>query len=159
MHDDVHLVVKGANRRAAREGPGFNILWQCLISNVTANMCFSHSWSTSHFKLLFSLIALIESYGCYAVLSNIEENKQEAVWSVLKQFWFFSPPLCRFGRVFKHTRSLQCRWMLQHCRQLFLQVSPGILHLCGWFKVYRWVLCHNGCQISLTGQSSWLFFL
>lgn len=49
--------------------------------------------------------------------------------------------LCRSGRVFKHSRSLRCRRMLEYCWKLLLQVSPGILHLCGRLQVYRWVLC------------------
>lgn len=77
----MHLVVDGANKRAVTETPGFNILWQCLISIVTANMCSSHSWR--HFK--FSLIP----FNDYAVLSDIEETQ------ALKNLAYFLlfPPL------------------------------------------------------------------
>lgn len=86
VYDDVHLVVNGANRRAATEAPGFNILWQCLISIVTANMCSSHSWRHSHFKLVFSLIAFIESYDYYAVFSNTEKTNRK-FWDIFESFF------------------------------------------------------------------------
>lgn len=149
VHDDVHLVVYSANRRAALEAPGFNILGQCPVSIVIANMCSSHSWS--HFKLDFSLITFIDSYDYYAVFSNTEEtNRKQSKMLILDSFFEISssPLFSRSGRVFKHTRSLWCRWMLEHCWQLLLQVSPGILHLCGRIQVYRWVLCRNGCHTS-----------
>ena len=81
----MHLVVNGANKRAATETPGFNILWQCLISIVTANMCSSHSWR--HFK--FSLIPVID----YAVLSDIEETQALRNLTYLILFVVSSSPL------------------------------------------------------------------
>lgn len=59
------------------QAPGFNILWQWFVSIVIANMCSSHSWRHSHFKLVFS------RFCRQLAFSDIKRRQSKMFWDIL----------------------------------------------------------------------------